>query len=66
MKKPLSPELRQALVELGRIGGKKGGAAGGKARAKALGREGLSKVMRRASKARWKKWREEHRNKTKG
>ena len=59
MKVRLSPEVRAALVELGRIGGLKGGAKGGKTTASRRTPEERRAAMRHAVKARWERYRAE-------
>ncbi len=49
----LSKEVRAALAELGRIGGKKGGPKGGKARARSMTPEERREAARKAVQARW-------------
>ncbi len=51
----LPKPVREALAELGRIGGKKGGAKGGKARAQRMTPEERREAARRAVQARWAK-----------
>ena len=51
----LSPEVRKALAELGRIGGLKGGAKGGAATARNRTPEERRAAMKKALDARWAK-----------
>jgi len=53
--------VREALAELGRIGGKKGGPKGGRARAQRMTPEERREAARRAVQARWAKAKQKRR-----
>jgi hypothetical protein len=59
--KRLPKAVRDALAELGRIGGKKGGPKGGRTRAQRMTPEERREAARRAVQARWAKVRQKKR-----